>query len=325
MARRPAVLAVLAIPLLLLVGPTPRVPPAGAQDAEIAIDGEPCTDGVGVTVVIDFQELGDDTVLVRCAPDGPGDGFAALDQAEVPYRTATSFPGFLCRIADRPDDDPCTTASPASAYWSYWLAPAGGDWCYSNRGAANRTPPPGAVEGWSFALDRTEDEVPPPRFAPPDPPDGVTPQPLADDDCTTAAASGSVEGADAGPTTVGQGGPVDLDAEPASSGSPIGVVVSVAAVAALVAVAVVVARRRRTRPVGGTDADVDAEVGTDPSAEDIWRAPETATEATPVRARPGDAGRDAPDPEGDGWSGVFAHRPSEDDATWAPPDREASP
>jgi hypothetical protein len=215
--------------------------PAAARPGGVAVDGEPCPDAAGVTVVVDFHELGDDTVLVRCAPDAPQDGFEALEQAGIPYRTTVAFPGFLCRIADRPADDPCDTTSPAEAYWSYWLAPAGGEWCYSNRGAGTRTPPPGAVEGWSFSLDRTTEDVPPPRHDPPGDPEGATP--LAADDCTTTTASSATSPA-TGEEAAGRGEPVDLD-EAADGGSPVGTIAGVAAVAAVAGTAVLVARRRR--------------------------------------------------------------------------------
>lgn len=290
-ARRPSwhpAPSLVALIVALVVG----APAAGAQEGGIAVDGEPCTDGVGVTVVVDFQELGDDTVLVRCAPEAPVDGFAALEQAGIPYRTTVAFPGFLCRIADRPDDDPCATSSPARAYWSYWLAPAGGEWCFSNYGAGNRTPPPGAVEGWSFALDRTTEDVPPPRVAPPPPPDGTEAHPLGETDCTTAAASAGatdpVSTTDP-PPAVGQGDPVDLDAAADDGGgSPVGLLVAVAAVGTLVAVAVVISRRRagrRSPPELDLHPDVHDVPGTSCTSggpgqadDSIWARPTTADE-----------------------------------------------
>ncbi|UDY37421.1 hypothetical protein [Dermatobacter hominis] len=119
-----------------------------------------------MTVVIDFQDLGGG-IWVRCAPGPSATGFEALQRAGVPFTTTVRFPGFLCRIDGRPAADPCQTTSPASAYWSYWIAPRGGAWCYSSLGGANRNPPEGSVEGWSFSLGRGTDAIPPPRFAPP--------------------------------------------------------------------------------------------------------------------------------------------------------------
>ncbi|MFG3658630.1 hypothetical protein [Streptomyces sp. NPDC047706] len=55
---------------------------------------------------------------------------------------------------------------PASAYWSYWHAPNGGNWTYSQSGSSSRKPPLGSYEGWSFSLNKTASTNPPPRVAP---------------------------------------------------------------------------------------------------------------------------------------------------------------
>ena len=120
----------------------------------------------GVTVVVDFQELGGG-VQVLSALGPVSSGLEALERAGVSYQTTQRFPGFVCRIADEPGDDRCVNASPASAYWGYWIAAPGGAWCYSTLGAGNRKPPPGTFEGWSFSLDKVAAAIPPPRFTPP--------------------------------------------------------------------------------------------------------------------------------------------------------------
>ncbi len=59
-------------------------------------------------------------------------------------------PGFLCRIGSKlfangtqyptPTQGPCIVTPPATAYWSYWLAPAGqATWTYSPLGATGQT------------------------------------------------------------------------------------------------------------------------------------------------------------------------------------------
>ncbi|SHJ33949.1 hypothetical protein SAMN05421803_105164 [Nocardiopsis flavescens] len=157
---------------LLLAGVT-----GGAVVAEpgpvLAVDhgrGLPghCPDGNGVTVVVDFQELGGDTI-VRCAVGDQETGHSALKNAGIEI-TGTNRWGeaFICRIEGRPgpESEPCIDTPPASAYWSYWHAPNGGAWTYSQWGAMNRKPPLGSFEGWSFSLNRTEDTNPPPRTDP---------------------------------------------------------------------------------------------------------------------------------------------------------------
>jgi hypothetical protein len=158
----------------LLLSPSTAAAPRQATGA--------CAGNTGVTVVVDFQELGGGTNVV-CAPGTPSSGLDALAKAGVSYQTTQRFPGFVCRIAGKPSNDPCVNTSPASAYWAYWLAAPGGSWCYSTLGAGSRRPPPGTFEGWSFALNRTADAIPPPRFAPPPAPAGSTPAALNGNDC----------------------------------------------------------------------------------------------------------------------------------------------
>jgi hypothetical protein len=159
--------AVLLVTTGCLLAAAAAVAPVGPGTARAGAWAEgPCPTADGVTVVIDFQDLGGG-IWVRCAPGPSNTGFEALQRAGVPFTTTVRFPGFLCRIDGRPASDPCQTTSPASAYWSYWMAPRGGAWCYSSLGAANRNPPEGTVEGWSFSLGRGTGAIPPPRLAPP--------------------------------------------------------------------------------------------------------------------------------------------------------------
>ncbi len=163
--------------VLVTLAPATAISPAAAATAA-------CTDNVGVTIVVDFQELGGG-VNVACAPGPVTSGFDALQQAGINYQTTLQLPGLLCRIAGKPSNDPCVRTSPASAYWSYWMAPRGGNWCYSNFGPGSRTPPPGTIEGWSFSLNKTGSTTPPPRMTPLPPIPGTTPHPLNANDCTT--------------------------------------------------------------------------------------------------------------------------------------------
>lgn len=169
-----ALIAALTMPLLADAAAAEPV------HAQAWTDGA-CATAAGVTVVIDFGDLGGG-VHVRCAPGAVSSGFDALNKVGVEFRTAIRQPGVLCRIAGQPADDPCIDTSPASAYWSYWLAPRGGAWCYSNWGAGNRVPPQGSVEGWSFSRGQTSSNVPPPGLAPPALA-GATAPALAASDC----------------------------------------------------------------------------------------------------------------------------------------------
>lgn len=155
-----------------------------AQAATQTIDqskGYPgfCKDDTGVTVVIDFQQLGG-TTIVRCNPTSSrGTGLDALIgaglQVEGVQRWGTSF---ICRIENRPSavetlpiqgnegyQERCIDTPPAAGYWSYWHAGNNCAWQYSQWGVKNRDFVPGGFEGWSFSLNATADSNPKPRIA----------------------------------------------------------------------------------------------------------------------------------------------------------------
>jgi len=158
-----------------------------------------CVGDSGVTVVVDFQDLGGG-IHVMCAEGPVSSGLDALSRAGISYETAQRFPGFVCRIANQPANAPCVNASPASAYWGYWLAAPGGPWCYSTIGAGSRVPPRGTFEGWSFSLDKVAAAIPPPRFSPPA---SATSPPatLNRSDCVSAPAVVTTTAATSAPTT----------------------------------------------------------------------------------------------------------------------------
>lgn len=152
----------------------------GAHGAPVSGEGH-CTDDDSVTVVVDFQEL-DHPTIIRCVsglPDG-ATGYDALVAAlgQPPTGTIKDGPGFVCRIDGRPaaDDDlviggsayreDCVLTPPREAFWSYWHASNGEEWSYASFGIANRAVTPGSFEGWSYALNRSEDSPPAPRVSP---------------------------------------------------------------------------------------------------------------------------------------------------------------
>jgi hypothetical protein len=123
----------------------------------------PCNGTSGVTVVVDFTALGGG-VTVACAPGDPATGIAALQGGGFTV-TGTKRWGlaFVCRVngVPTPAAEPCVNTPPATAYWSYWHAPAGGSWTYSTVGAASYNPAPGTVEGWAFGSGGAP-SIPPP-------------------------------------------------------------------------------------------------------------------------------------------------------------------
>ncbi len=161
-----------AAPVLLLLagllawGPSPT--PAAA-----AVAGSPCSDPTGITVVVDFHDLGGG-IEVGCAPQPVDSGFEALEKAGFDAKRVQTQPGALCNIDNQPDRS-CAQMPPTSSYWAYWYAPRGGAWCYATRGPDNRKPPPGTVEGWAFSQGNTESSARKPDYGPPPAIPGTTP------------------------------------------------------------------------------------------------------------------------------------------------------
>ncbi|MFI9449853.1 ABC transporter substrate-binding protein [Amycolatopsis sp. NPDC052450] len=138
-----------------------------------------CKDGTGVTVVVDFQQLGG-TTIVRCNPQTTrGTGLDALKGAGFQIAGVQRWgESFVCRIENRPSAaenvpiagrdqyrEPCVDTPPAQAYWSYWNASNNCAWDYSQWGVKNRDFIPGGFEGWSYSLNATTDDNPVPRIA----------------------------------------------------------------------------------------------------------------------------------------------------------------
>ncbi|MEO3751061.1 hypothetical protein [Streptomyces sp. B6B3] len=170
---RAVVALLLAISPVLPVLPVLPASPAAAATPRAGAPGF-CPDGDGVTVVVDFRALGGEQV-VRCAPGPQEDGVDALRGAGFEVEGTNRWgDSFVCRINGRPgpDAEPCVDTPPASAYWSYWHAPDGGAWEYSQYGATYRTPPEGSFEGWVFSTNDGEGEASPPGVAPERPGDG---------------------------------------------------------------------------------------------------------------------------------------------------------
>lgn len=124
----------------------------------------PCQKDTGITVVVDFNSLGDGDVEVGCALFLPGESLAANSLSGTDAMTRAGFGAFgdnqwgdgvLCRVLDRNGVERptasqfnCVPMPGAGAYWSYWHGMAGvGGWSYSGTGIAGTAT---EVEGWSF-------------------------------------------------------------------------------------------------------------------------------------------------------------------------------
>jgi hypothetical protein len=143
---------------------------AGAAPASATGTDGTCPAGGGVTVIVDFGDLGPES-LVRCAPGTPATGIAALQGAGIDVAGSQKYGlAVACRIDGKPgpDVESCAGMPSATAYWSYWhAAAAGGAWESSQEGAQTSKPAAGGFEGWAFARPKSANDLPtPPRVAP---------------------------------------------------------------------------------------------------------------------------------------------------------------
>ncbi|MFA6575196.1 MAG: hypothetical protein WCS84_07220 [Nocardioides sp.] len=136
-----------------------------------------CSSADGVTVVVDFNELGGGVPSV-CDSSGGGKKASALFvDAGFPLSYASRQPGFVCRVSGVPTSDPCVNTAPANAYWGLWWSDGEtGSWSYSSLGAASLTIPEGGYV--AFSWDQSESTAPPsftPAVHQSEPPPSPTP------------------------------------------------------------------------------------------------------------------------------------------------------
>src|SRR5699024_5349055 len=133
--------AMLAVPVGAVAAPAPA--------------GEACVGDEGVTVVVDFTDLGGE-IEVACAEGAPDSGREALEAAG--FTPEDSEPGMICTIDDQPD--PCPEEFDGN-FWSYWHAEAGGDWESYMVGADESEPAPGEIEGWRYSTGEEGPQITP--------------------------------------------------------------------------------------------------------------------------------------------------------------------
>src|SRR5690625_1046589 len=130
--------AMLAVPVGAVAAPAPA--------------GEACVGDEGVSVVVDFTDLGGG-IEVGCAEGAPDSGREALEAAG--FAPEDSMPGMICAIDSQPD--PCPEEFDGN-FWSYWHA-ADGDWESYMVGADEAEPAPGDVEGWRYSTGEEGPQV----------------------------------------------------------------------------------------------------------------------------------------------------------------------
>jgi hypothetical protein len=124
---------------------------AGAVVPSAPASAATCSSADGVSVVVDFHELGGG-VRTACVPDGGGQRASSLfPAAGFPLTYVQRQPGFVCTVSGAPADDPCVNTPPADAYWGLWWSDGkSGSWSYASTSAAGLTVPDGGYVAFSW-------------------------------------------------------------------------------------------------------------------------------------------------------------------------------
>lgn len=113
----------------------------------------PCSTAHGVSVVVDFHELGGG-VQLRCDRGGAGEtAWSQLEDVGFDLTRVQRQPAFVCRINGKPseDQDACVNTPPADAYWSLWWSDGkSGKWSYSSEGPGSLKVPEGGYVAMSW-------------------------------------------------------------------------------------------------------------------------------------------------------------------------------
>ncbi|MGW0948612.1 prenyltransferase/squalene oxidase repeat-containing protein [Streptomyces sp. NPDC002623] len=135
-----------------------------------------CTATEGAIVAVDFGPFGG--TVQRGCDTTPATGYELLHEGGFTTTgTQHDGPGFICRIGKgtsgtqypTADKESCVLTSPATAYWSYWIASPGQDeWTYSQYGAMDRKLTDGDVDAWVYGGTDVGGSTGKPAFGPDD-------------------------------------------------------------------------------------------------------------------------------------------------------------
>lgn len=138
-----------------------------------------CGSGSGVTVVVDFHQLGGGA---QSACDAGGAGEYADQQFADAGHVLTyvdNEPGFVCQVDASPDRT-CPRTPPANAYWSLWWSDGkSGTWQYASLGVKSlKVPDGGSVAlSWQGQSSQAKPRVTPPGGGASSPSSSPSPHP----------------------------------------------------------------------------------------------------------------------------------------------------
>jgi hypothetical protein len=216
--------------LARLLAATALVAAGGAVVTASPASAASCTTASGVTVVVDFHELGGGAQSV-CDSGGAGKYAATLfGESGFSLARVQREQGFVCRVnnAPSPDQEACVNTPPTDAYWGLWWSNGtSGSWTYASSGVDSLKVPAGGSVAFSWNGSSTKS---PPGTTPPahasSPSPKPTPKPTAHPS-PAGSSPGPTPGTTSGGTTGGTGTGSEAGgtapaagAAPSAAGSP---------------------------------------------------------------------------------------------------------
>ncbi|MGL5826884.1 MAG: hypothetical protein ACRCYU_19050 [Nocardioides sp.] len=127
------------------------VVPTGVIIAGVPAEAAGCPGATGVTVVVDYHQLGGGAVTGCASAGGGKTASSVFPAAGFPLTYVARSPGFVCRVSGKPAADPCVNTPPATAYWSLWWSDGkSGSWTYSTLGVGSLRVPTGGYVAFSW-------------------------------------------------------------------------------------------------------------------------------------------------------------------------------
>jgi hypothetical protein len=148
-----------------------------------------CATASGVTVVVDFHELGGGVQQLCDAGGGGKYASTVFGESGFSLTRVQREQGFVCRVNNAPttDQESCVNTPPADAYWGLWWSNGtSGTWTYASAGVDSQKVPAGSSVALSWNGSSTKS---PPRSTPPS--HAASPSPSATPKPTPSAASPS--------------------------------------------------------------------------------------------------------------------------------------
>lgn len=165
---------------------------------------EVCRSATGVSVVVDFRELGGGAQTVCNGAGGGRSAWTILEESGFALREVARQPGFVCQVDGLPADQECRDTPPQNAYWGlYWSDGTDGTWTYSSLGARDLRVPAGGSVAFAWQgqqsgppattppVSRSQEPSPSPQTTTADPSPSASPSTSPTTTAPTASPTGS--------------------------------------------------------------------------------------------------------------------------------------